>query len=210
MLKVSAVGAALLLTMLQPGQTLALNNTEKADALYAKELGRSRPPIGFVRYCAENPDECKGKGGTVDRIAMDPERWNLLYQVNSYVNGKIEPISDMELYGEAERWTIPVDAGDCEDYLLLKKRYLENMGFPAEALLITVVLDEKSEGHAILTVVTDKGEFILDNRKNDITRWSDTPYTFLKRQSHKDPRQWVALIKEKAVAVAEQSVSAAN
>ena len=49
---------------------------------------------------------------------MSPERWNQLYVVNSYVNGKIAPISDQDLYGEAEHWAYPTDAGDCELCLL--------------------------------------------------------------------------------------------
>ena len=115
------------------------------------------------------------------------------------MNGKIKPVSDMELYGEAEHWAYPVDAGDCEDYALLKQRYLLGLGFPREALLNTVVLDEAGEGHDVLTVVTDKGEFVLDNRRNDILRSRDTKYTFLKRQSQVNPRQWVALVKEKTI-----------
>ena len=59
-----------------------------------------------------------------------------------------------------------------------------------------MVLDEKNEGHAVLTVSTDGGDFILDNRRSDVLRWSDTDYTFLKRQSHSDPVQWVALVKQ--------------
>jgi predicted transglutaminase-like cysteine proteinase len=105
-------------------------------------------------------------------------------------------MSDEELYGKPEYWTLPTDAGDCEDYLLLKKHYLEGLGFPSEALLITVVLDEKSQGHAVLTVTTDKGDFVLDNRRNDVMRWSDTGYTYLKRQSAEDPRQWVSLTRK--------------
>ena len=38
-------------------------------------------------------------------------------------------------------------------------------GWPRQALLITVVRDKKGEGHAVLTVKTDKGEFILDNQE---------------------------------------------
>ena len=136
-------------------------------------------------------------GGKPNRLAMPPERWNLLYQVNNFVNGTIIPVSDQDLYGEPEHWAYPTDAGDCEDYLLLKKRYLEGLGFPPESLLITVVLDEKKEGHAVLTVTTANGDFILDNRRNDILRWSDAEYVFLKRQSPRDPRQWVALVKDK-------------
>ena len=49
----------------------------------------------------------------------------------------------------------------------------------------------------MLTVTTAGGDFVLDNRRNEILRWSDTHYTYLKRQSPSDPRQWVALMKEK-------------
>jgi predicted transglutaminase-like cysteine proteinase len=128
---------------------------------------------------------------------MSPERWNLLYQVNSYVNGKIAPVSDQDLYGQPEYWAYPTDAGDCEDYVLLKRRYLEGLGFPADTLLITVVLDEKKEGHAVLTMTTADGDYVLDNRRNDVVRWSDVGYTFLKRQSASDPRQWVTLTRER-------------
>ncbi len=77
--------------------------------------------------------------------------------------------------------------------------FLRNLGFPASALLITVVLDEKNEGHAILSVSTDAGDYVLDNRRDDVLRWTDTSYTFLKRQSKQDPKVWVALAKEKTL-----------
>jgi predicted transglutaminase-like cysteine proteinase len=66
-------------------------------------------------------------------------------------------------------------------------------GWPREALLITVVRDRKGDGHAVLTVKTDKGEFILDNQNEDIVLWSDTGYRFVKRQSQSDQNVWVSL-----------------
>ena len=72
--------------------------------------------------------------------------------------------------------------GDCEDYVLQKRRMLIQAGWPREALLITVVRDRKDEGHAMLTVKTDKGEFILDNQTDEILPWTDTGYRFVKRQ----------------------------
>ena len=198
----TAVGAALMGGMIGAGPAMALDTSghplfSQSQKNFAIEYGKALPPVGFVKFCARNPQDCQPVGGKAARLVMDPGRWNLLYQVNTYVNGKVAPVSDQDLYGEAEYWAYPTDAGDCEDYLLLKKRYLEGLGFPPEALLITVVLDEKKEGHAVLTVATDGGDFVLDNRRNEILRWSDTGYTFLKRQSPSDPRQWVALIKEK-------------
>lgn len=197
----TAVGAALLGIFWSSSMAFALDTASKAPfgqtgETFAREFGKTLPPVGFVQFCVSNPLDCKGKGGKTFKLAMSPDRWNLIYQVNTYVNGKIAPISDQDLYGEPERWAYPTDAGDCEDYLLLKKRSLQELGFPPEALLITVVLDEKNEGHAVLTVTTDGGDFILDNRRNDVLRWSDTNYTFLKRQSHGDPVQWVALVKQ--------------
>jgi predicted transglutaminase-like cysteine proteinase len=94
--------------------------------------------------------------------------------------------------------------------LLLKKRLLETLHFAPETLLITVVLDEKGEGHAVLTVATDDGDFVLDNRRNEVLQWSDTNYKFLKRQSHADPRQWVALVKQAVSTSGSVSTGKAN
>jgi predicted transglutaminase-like cysteine proteinase len=167
---------------------------------FAIEHGQSLPPIGFVKFCASNPAECRSVGRNVNRMAMTPADWNTLYKVNTAVNTMVRPVSDLDLYGEVEYWAYPVEAGDCEDYLLLKKKYLEGLGFDEGALLITVVLDEKNEGHAILTVASKQGDFVLDNRRDEILRWSDVSYRFLKRQSQEDPRQWVALMKQAAPA----------
>ena len=201
----TAVGAALVGLLLGTAVADATGTSGEATRKpprtdFATTYGKALPPVGFVNFCARNPGECKSAGAKALKLAMSPERWNLLFQVNSYVNGKIAPVSDLDLYGEPEYWAIPTDAGDCEDYLLLKKRYLENLGFPAAALLITVVLDEKNEGHAILTVTTAEGDFILDNRRNEISRWSDIDYTYLKRQSPRDPRAWVSLARNKTAA----------
>ncbi len=162
----------------------------------APEYGKTLPPVGFVKFCVKNPEDCKTRSQAQQLVSMSQERWDQLYQTNTYVNDKIAPISDQDLYGEAELWAYPTDAGDCEDYVLLKKRYLEKLGFSADALLITVVLDEKGEGHAVLTITTDAGDYVLDNRVDDVLRWNNSPYKFLKRQSHTNPLQWVALVKQ--------------
>ncbi len=198
----TAVGAALLGLLFGTHMAFAIENSadvakSEPKKQFATEYGKALPPIGFVKFCARAPDECRTRGAKPAKLAMTHERWNLLARVNSYVNGKIEPVSDLDLYGEPEYWALPADAGDCEDYLLLKRRYLVGLGFPPEALLITVVLDEKNEGHAVLTITTQDGDYVLDNRRDAIQRWSELDYTFLKRQSPRDPRAWVALVKGK-------------
>lgn len=160
---------------------------------FARARETTLPPAGFVNFCARNPSDCRAQGLAARPARMTGERWRLVYQLNRYVNGKVAPVSDEQLYGQAEYWAYPADAGDCEDYVLLKKRYLEKLGFARSALLITVVLDEQNGGHAVLTLRTGEGDFVLDNRRNEIRRWNELDYVYLKRQSDGDPRQWVSL-----------------
>jgi predicted transglutaminase-like cysteine proteinase len=174
----------------------AANASSKAK--FAPEFGTTLPPIGFVRFCGVHPVDCDHQSNTGRRISFNGENWAKLVDINAYVNHRIRPESDQQLYGEPEYWTYPVDAGDCEDYLLLKKRYLESMGFAPDSLLITVVLDEHKDGHAVLMAVTDDGDYVLDNRRNDILRWNETGYSFVKRQSALNARQWVTLEKQKS------------
>ncbi len=160
-------------------------------SVYAKSL----PPVGYVDFCGRGEAECQFHGGKVEMLSLTSENWDQIEQINRFVNTSIRPASDMELYGKADYWTYPKDAGDCEDYVLLKKRYLTELGFNADELLITVVLDEHNEGHAILTVVTAQGDYVLDNRRREILRWDDTGYKFLKRQSQANSNEWVSLQK---------------
>ena len=197
MSKTTRLGAALLATMLgmEAAEATGFHRAEerKSGEHFTTAAGTTLPPVGFVNFCARNPRECRSTGRSARKALMSGERWRTVYQLNSYVNGKISPASDADIYGKDEYWAFPADAGDCEDYVLLKKRYLEKLGFARSSLLITVVLDERNEGHAVLTLRTEEGDFVLDNRRNDIRRWSDLDYVFLKRQSDRDPRDWVSL-----------------
>jgi predicted transglutaminase-like cysteine proteinase len=173
------------------------------ERAFAPIYGKTLPPIGFVEFCARDKQHCGSDNSHLRHLALTEAHWRLLQQINARVNSSVAPVSDMDLYAVPERWDYPVDAGDCEDYVLLKKRELENLGFPSHALLITVVLDEVGEGHAVLTVSTSQGDFILDNRRDAVIRWAQTPYRFLKRQSQDDPRLWVALSEAGKTSVVE-------
>lgn len=181
------------------GCLLALGTQAAAAGLggkpsaFAREYSETLPPIGFVEFCQRSPESCAPDGSRQRRIGMTEEKWLLVRMVNAFVNGAIAPVTDETLYGTPEYWTIPTDAGDCEDVVLLKKKILQSKGIPAEALRITVVLDEHGEGHAVLTLTTAAGDYILDNRRNEIRNGSATGYTLLKRQSAQDPRKWVSL-----------------
>ena len=140
------------------------------------------------------PSECRGGTSQPRDIVMSQTAWRDLVRVNKWVNETIKPITDMDHWGVVEKWSLPTDGyGDCEDYVLLKRKMLIDAGWPREALLITVVRDKKGEGHAVLTVKSDKGEFVLDNQNETVLAWTDTGYRFVKRQSQSDPNVWVSL-----------------
>src|SRR5579871_4678618 len=154
----------------------------------------TRAPIGWVGFCAEYAGECETKPLAARDVVITPRTWKDLAQINKWVNDSVYPMTDMDHWGMIDRWNYPDDGyGDCEDYVLLKRRMLMQAGWPRQALLITVVRDHNDEGHAVLTVKTDKGEFILDNQTQDILLWSETGYHFVKRQSQTDPNVWVSL-----------------
>lgn len=152
------------------------------------------PPMGWMQFCADHPADCASKATIARDIVMTPKVWADLGRVNKYVNDTVKPITDAEHWGTIEKWSYPSDGyGDCEDYALQKRKMLIDAGWPQESLLITVVRDRNNEGHAVLTVTTDKGEFILDNEITSIVSWSQTGYHYVKRQSQTDQNQWVAV-----------------
>jgi len=179
------------LTLAGAGTAQAAND----DApLYIQVSETARAPIGWVEFCAEYDPECKTKPSTPRDVVLTTQAWKDLQRINLWVNTHVKPMTDMDHWGVVERWNYPDDGyGDCEDYALQKRKMLMQAGWPREALLMTVVRDLHGDGHAVLTVKTDKGEYILDNQRDEILLWSDTGYRFVKRQSQSDPNVWVAL-----------------
>jgi predicted transglutaminase-like cysteine proteinase len=162
--------------------------------VHVKVSDYTRAPIGWVELCSVSPTECSAGASTPRDVVMTTKVWKDLVRVNKWVNDTIKPMTDLEHWGVVERWSYPDDGyGDCEDYVLLKRRMLIQAGWPREALLITVVRDKKDEGHAVLTVKTDKGDYILDNQNEDVLLWYETGYRFVKRQAQSDANTWVSL-----------------
>jgi predicted transglutaminase-like cysteine proteinase len=167
---------------------------QQRQTAFLGEMGATTAPIGWRQFCRDFPADCRARPERIELIRADRANWTALTRINAHVNTSIEPMTDIDQYGVDEVWTYPVSGkGDCEDYVLLKKQMLIRAGFPASALLITVVRDRKGEGHAILTVRTDRGDYILDNETDEIRLWSQTGYRFVKRQSEADPDRWVTI-----------------
>ncbi|WP_041320177.1 transglutaminase-like cysteine peptidase [Hyphomicrobium denitrificans] len=193
-----AIGVAVsLVAMAMPAaaqQVAIVSPAAKRAPEFMRIYGSSQPPYGFVSFCEREPTECVAKPSSGEaRLDATPENLSELDVVNRTVNHEIEPATDMEVYGVTEYWTLPKTRGDCEDYALLKRHRLIARGWPSSAFLMTVVRDEKNEGHAVLTVRTTLGDYILDNKIDIVRLWNQTPYHYVMRQSFVDPKAWVSL-----------------
>jgi predicted transglutaminase-like cysteine proteinase len=176
-------------------RSVSLGHDESVPQTQMQVHGLADAPIGHVEFCRTHPSECRASTGGEATVMLTTRRWQQLQSVNQEVNLAVKPVSDQAQYGVIEHWTYPTTGmGDCEDYVLLKKRKLMQLGWPAGALLITVVRDENDEGHAVLSVRTDRGDLILDNKHSRILAWHNTPYIFIKRQSGVRTQAWESLI----------------
>lgn len=182
---------------------LIANSASAAEA-FMQTGGLTSQPIGHYEFCKRLPDECSIRSRNVAPAKMTRDFWELIVNVNSHVNQTVKPLTDMEIYGVEEYWGYPDkvgNVGDCEDYVLLKRRMLMQRGLPVSALLITVVRQMNGEGHAVLTVRTDRGDYVLDNLEPQIKPWNETSYDYLKRQSTHYTGAWVSITDDRQVLV---------
>lgn len=180
---------------------MAMAGAVKAAPASMVVVGEANPPLGAYQFCKDNAADCRNAQGDAGELTLTEDRWKEILRINYQVNSTITPATDMEIYGVEERWAYPNTAGDCEDYALLKRKLLIEAGISPSDLLMTVVLQANGEGHAVLTIRSDRGDFILDNMRNKVMLWADTEYTYLKRQAVNNPARWVKLQDGRTVAV---------
>jgi predicted transglutaminase-like cysteine proteinase len=161
-------------------------------ASFAVIGGPTSVPYGWADFCQRYAGECVEGPSVPQDIHLTHKAWAKIKSVNAFVNRAVVPVTDMEHWQVLDRWDYPYDGkGDCEDFALYKRRLLIEAGFPRQALLMSVVKDEQNEGHAVLTLKTDRGEFVLDNLGDAAKPWDQTSYRFVKRQSQTDENIWV-------------------
>jgi predicted transglutaminase-like cysteine proteinase len=163
-------------------------------ASYAVVGAETSVPFGWVDFCQRYAGECRDEARAPRAVELTPAALKKIARINAWVNKSIEPVTDQDHWSAVDAWDYPTDGkGDCEDYALLKRRMLIEEGFPREALLLTVVKEKNGDGHSVLTISTDRGEYVLDNLTSEVKVWTRTPYRFVKRQSQENPNVWVAL-----------------
>lgn len=126
----------------------------------------------------------------------------LLKRVNREINRAIVPATDEQISGSWDRWDEPVADlggakgtayGDCEDYVLEKRRVLIAQGVDPKTLSIAVVRSHGGDIHAVLIAATENGEYVLDNLSYWVLPWQEAPYTWVMRQVDGDAREWRAI-----------------
>lgn len=151
-------------------------------------------PTGFISFCMRFTDQCRSNPNEAPKVALNAATWATLQNINASVNDSIWAEDDELHYGRSEYWTIPTDGyGDCEDYALTKKKELMAAGFPVSSLRIAVVGTPRDKRHSVLTVVTDRGDFVLDNLRDDVVAWNVAGYRWIERQDPSRPYSWVSL-----------------
>lgn len=173
--------------------------------------GPARQPSGHYDQCLRSAADCNVVANDPRPTALTNARWTELIEVNDYVNRTVRPhpkdkdgrSTDLLVYGVNDYWTCPDSGyGDCEDIVCAKRRALIKHGWPASSLLTTLVYLPDGGKHAVLTVRTDRGDFILDNLEKRIVAWNVANLQFYKRQSEFRSDQWREVIDPRYPAVA--------
>jgi predicted transglutaminase-like cysteine proteinase len=185
----TAFGAVFAVTFaLTPAPAMAAKG---ANAFLVAQYPVSAPP-GSKGLCAHYAWACASSGSPTKAGSAD---LTLARSINNKVNRQTRQIGDQQQYGQAELWALPTArGGDCEDFVLLKKKMLMQAGVAPSALLIATVLDRKNSSHAVLVMRTDRGDLVLDSLHSRIVHWTDTGYTFLKMQNPSSLRLWDAVL----------------
>lgn len=173
-----------------PGE-IARGLAPSLQASFIREHAPTLAPFAHVRFCLKNPEDCKVSqtGATVEATADMEAR---LFELNRTINKRIKQINDSSAdFGDS--WKVALNAGDCEDIALAKRKALISAGWPARAVRLAVTRTVRGEGHAVLVVRTSRGDLVLDNRSNVIKVWKATDLTWLKIQSADNPRIWMTI-----------------
>lgn len=150
------------------------------------ERAEAPRPVAFIDPSAA------ARSPAVERLT--PALWSRLNRINTQVNGALRQQKDLESSGQEDYWATPLKTGgavgDCEDFVLEKRRALLDAGVSPRALNIAVVTTRWGETHAVLLVATHKGEFVLDNLSSWVTPWREAPYRWRQRQVNGEAFTW--------------------
>lgn len=209
-LSLSLIGSVMLGTMLamaQTGAAQARHVYHLDDGLptasvvgeriaFMSEGAHVAAPRGFTQLCSRSPDLCAAPRSAAAQQVLSTMTTEVMAQLQRYnkaVNAQYEPANDIDIHGVSDHWSLPTIFADCEDYVLAKRQGLIAAGWAPNALLIGVVRGEISDYHAVLILRTNRGEFVLDNMRDEVLPWRATGYDWVVRQSSENPMRWVRI-----------------
>ena len=155
--------------------------------------GATKKPYAHHVYCQSRPSDCRKNRAAKPEI-LSASKLKKLQSINVAVNQWIKPMDDKITTGKTDVWTYPTRQGDCEDFAIAKRKKLISAGFKPANLRFTVVKQRNGQGHLVLTVRTNQGDFVLDNLRNDVRKWNKTGYRFVKIQDGERPREWLRIV----------------
>lgn len=154
-----------------------------AAAIFAAPARADVPvPTGFKVMCVMHPGECRGGGAS--KVTLTDDVMALLERVNAEVNASIVPVRETD----RDIWSPGAARGDCEEFVLAKRKALIRAGIPASALSYVYAL-RNGGGHAILAVHTSGGSFALDNMSGRVKPLNRTGYRIVSL-SGPNPTVW--------------------
>lgn len=154
-------------------------------------IAKVDPPEQYRVFCTNNPGACELEGAS--EIPWSPDNQRALARINRGVNEETTYVSDWEFSGLDDVWNYPFQChGDCEDFVLEKRRRLVEEEFPGAALNIATAIHKLERyPHAVLLAETSRGTWVLDNYSDALLCWDDTPYRFTRREL--PDGQWIKL-----------------
>ena len=161
----------------------ALAGSLFVSAMAAQPVAANGAPTGFLLMCMAHPEECRSGGAP--RVTASDEVLTTIRTINTAINTRIRPAPD----AAGDVWSIDVTSGDCEDYVLAKRKALIRAGLPAASLRIAAVTTRRGEGHAVLVVNTSRGRIVLDNLTSAIRPLAQTGYRIVSIQTA-NPYEW--------------------
>ncbi len=157
--------------------------------------------MGYTILCDVDYMECAYHGNNFEVVRSELK--SMVEGVNTRGNTTIVPINDIDSQNKDEVWSFPIAlddtnptllGGDCEDYVLWKKRELLRMGIPEGATSIVLVNTNGDANamadHAVLLVRMADGDYILDNRFPNLMTPQESGYAFKYATSFTNAQEW--------------------
>jgi len=133
-------------------------------------------PVEFAELKVRDP-RANRRGGS-EKVTLTRRLWRTLLAETLRVHSLPYRREDKDFWKIADEY-----GGDCEDIVARLKFELGKKGFFPDALRIAVGIRAGStEGHAVLTIDTDKGTVAVDPIFLYVGSWREIPFRFLKRE----------------------------